>query len=78
MCGIAGILTTNDPLIGKVAIQRMIEASKHRGPDACGFIKIPLQEGNLFLGHTRLSIIDLTESRQSTDERPSYKFVAYL
>jgi asparagine synthase (glutamine-hydrolysing) len=61
MCGIAGIITKIDPSSGEAAIQGMVGASKHRGPDGCGSVKIRLEQGHLFLGHTRLSIIDLSE-----------------
>jgi asparagine synthase (glutamine-hydrolysing) len=61
MCGIAGILANGAPEVAQDAIHKMISASRHRGPDATGFEKIPLTNGHLFLGHARLSIIDLSE-----------------
>ena len=58
MCGICGIHGSTD--LNRVGDQlsRMTEKLKHRGPDASGnFI-----EENIALGHTRLSIIDLSRS----------------
>ncbi|SDJ62869.1 asparagine synthase (glutamine-hydrolyzing) [Flavobacterium noncentrifugens] len=54
MCGIAGI-------IGKFQdrLPVMLDAQKHRGPDATGFF---YDEGFAALGHNRLSIIDLSSN----------------
>lgn len=61
MCGIAGIL---GPLLreeGLASVERMVSALRHRGPDGQDFTCIPAQDGhNLFLGHARLAILDLT------------------
>lgn len=54
MCGIAGIIG-NSP---KMAVQRMVDAMTHRGPDDSGVWEDP--ESAVALGHTRLSIIDLS------------------
>lgn len=58
MCGIAGFI---DPGATREAsmplLNRMLERIAHRGPDARG----TWQDGPAFLGHNRLSIIDLTE-----------------
>ncbi|WP_338646031.1 asparagine synthase (glutamine-hydrolyzing) [Flavobacterium sp. KS-LB2] len=56
MCGIAGILGTN--LKNGSTIQLMLEAQKHRGPDAMHF----WNGGKVVLGHNRLSILDLSEA----------------
>ncbi len=61
MCGINGIYGEKDPEKGKAAVQRMNDALAHRGPDDAG----SFSEGETFLGHRRLSIIDPTqEGRQ--------------
>lgn len=52
MCSINGFNFKNEDLIGK-----MIEATRHRGPDDEGFYC----DENASLGHGRLSIIDLSE-----------------
>lgn len=54
MCGIAGILGKN-PNNSKL-LQKMLEAQKHRGPDAMNV----WEKDSVFLGHNRLSIIDLS------------------
>ncbi len=59
MCGIAGIVA---PFASRPApaIERMVQALKHRGPDDDG---VHLFE-NCALGHTRLSIVDLGGGHQ--------------
>jgi asparagine synthase (glutamine-hydrolysing) len=55
MCGIAGIIGFN-PDKSTPLIQKMVDSIAHRGPDAEGvFI-----ENKIALGHTRLSILDLS------------------
>lgn len=59
MCGIAGILSkelSSDQLSHKVKIMTKLLA--HRGPDDSNFFV----KDNIALGHTRLSIIDLTDT----------------
>lgn len=53
MCGITGSIGIHIPQEEKVLC-----AIAHRGPDSEGFFK----EGDVFLGHTRLSIQDLSEN----------------
>ena len=58
MCGIAGLIN-NDP--GREqALQRMLDALAHRGPDGEG----SYNDTFATLGHRRLSIIDLNGGRQ--------------
>ena len=57
MCGIAGILSLNTTLSSQI-IKDMTDALAHRGPDAEGVYESPNQQ--CFLGHRRLSIIDLS------------------
>ncbi len=61
MCGITGILSyKNDHTIDLVSeVKKMSYAIKHRGPDAEG-IYID-EKHSIFLGHRRLSILDLSE-----------------
>ncbi len=54
MCGIAGWL--GSVVDGEVAAGRMVQALRHRGPDAHGIKSWP----EATLVHTRLSIIDLS------------------
>jgi len=62
MCGIAGILHLKDNEINEKsdALNRMLSAIKHRGPDGNGLY----QKNQIGLGHQRLSIIDLSGGRQ--------------
>ena len=60
MCGISGIMYFNKKLfVKKKQIHNMNLTLKHRGPDASG-IWISKNK-NIGLGHTRLSIIDLSK-----------------
>lgn len=61
MCGVCGILELDGAPIDRGVAQRMLETLRHRGPDDEGSAWM----GNgrsLFLGHRRLSIIDLSEA----------------
>jgi asparagine synthase (glutamine-hydrolysing) len=64
MCGIAGIINFVEPNIDCAeTVRKMTVALQHRGPDASGFFS----EKNVYIGHRRLSIIDLSESAQPMD-----------
>ena len=69
MCGIAGIAGFTDLPEPEGVVKRMTDAIAHRGPNAEGVWR----DGDVTLGHRRLSIIDLSvESNQpfhSTDGR---------
>jgi asparagine synthase (glutamine-hydrolysing) len=58
MCGISGIVGACNSARNK--IQLMVEAQVHRGPDQSGFYED--SDENIFLGHNRLSIIDLSDN----------------
>lgn len=58
MCGIAGFVGAGDGAV----LRRMADRLDHRGPDAEGFFEKP--ESGVFLGHRRLSIIDLAGGAQ--------------
>jgi len=58
MCGICGIVDFRSSRIESDTLRQMTETLKHRGPDDSG-IEI---FGPAGLGHTRLSIIDLTSA----------------
>ena len=64
MCGIAGRLGPGDPGEDQRALARM----RHRGPDDQGEVDLP----GGWLGHTRLSIVDVAGGHQplgGRDER---------
>ncbi len=56
MCGIAGFVGSGD----RADLAAMTGAIAHRGPDADGFF----EDRPVFLGHRRLSIVDLTGGAQ--------------
>ncbi len=59
MCGIAGFVTLHAD--GAAAIlSRMTASIAHRGPDATGHLEVP----PVYLGHRRLSIVDLAGGSQ--------------
>lgn len=60
MCGILGSFIIHPPSRSIASFQRGLEKLRHRGPDDRGYVRIDLSGRELLLGHTRLSIIDLT------------------
>jgi asparagine synthase (glutamine-hydrolysing) len=74
MCGICGIYNL-DPLreVEERGLKAMVRILSHRGPDDEGFFR----EGNIGLGHRRLSIIDLSPAAQQPmwDEHGRYCIV---
>jgi asparagine synthase (glutamine-hydrolysing) len=57
MCGITGFMALGD---ARQTSQAMLRALSHRGPDDHGELAFP--EQGVWLGHTRLSIIDLSQA----------------
>lgn len=57
MCGIAGYINWNG-VDEKAGLTEIVSRLRHRGPDDDGFWRSP--DGSCMLGHTRLSIIDLS------------------
>jgi asparagine synthase (glutamine-hydrolysing) len=67
MCGFVAILQ-DAPIVAVAQARRALDAIAHRGPDAAG----EWCEGDVFLGHRRLAIIDLAtgdQPMQSIDGR---------
>ena len=76
MCGIAGILKHDGPTTPEdmTAVQRMMDAQDHRGPDGSG----TYQDNRIVLGHRRLAIIDLSEAgRQPMANEDGTVWVTY-
>ena len=63
MCGIAGIINKDEKL--RQAINPMVEAMRHRGPDEDGFF----EDERVALGMRRLSIIDLKSGKQPIESQ---------
>ncbi len=55
MCGIAGSINTEID-------NNTLDLIRHRGPDSRGLIEDRIEDNRIFLGHTRLSIVDLSEA----------------
>jgi asparagine synthase (glutamine-hydrolysing) len=79
MCGILGSFTTAPVAHNAEALHFSgLSAMNHRGPDDQGLDKFELPAGRVYLGHTRLSIIDLSSAGHqpmvSDDDRFSLVF----
>lgn len=77
MCGILGSFTKEKSLWSEVEHKNALSKLNHRGPDSFGMESINIADGNLTLGHTRLSIIDLTLSghQPMTSENGRYTII---
>ena len=74
MCGIAGFWSpAGAPRNGSAILTRMTDAIVHRGPDAEG--QWSDAEAGLFLGHRRLSILDLSPAGSQPMVSASGRFV---
>jgi asparagine synthase (glutamine-hydrolysing) len=60
MCGIYGFVSHNKDLLNSIDHKQATNLLSHRGPDDTGFLKLD----NIFLGHTRLSILDVENAAQ--------------
>ena len=70
MCGINGIYGPLSPDQGAERIKKMNRKLAHRGPDAEG----SYHNGNIHLGHRRLSIIDLSSASNQPLSDPSGRY----
>lgn len=74
MCGIAGLLSKNNSEITIDRLKKMTDIISHRGPDGEGHWISP--NGEVGLGHRRLSIIDLShEADQPMHYHDRYSIV---
>jgi asparagine synthase (glutamine-hydrolysing) len=71
MCGISGLVSFANLANGLGVVHMMNERIVHRGPDAEGLF----EQDNVFLGHRRLSIIDLTEAANQPMHKHGYTMV---
>ncbi len=71
MCGIAGIISKKSSYNTTDILEKMISIQKHRGPDSNGKKILLHNNWEIGLGHTRLSIIDLSHNANQpmTDTR---------
>ncbi|MCG8461086.1 MAG: asparagine synthase (glutamine-hydrolyzing) [Holophagales bacterium] len=68
MCGITGFWQLRRDDAAPSHLTAMMWRLAHRGPDGEGRYTCP--EGNLYMGHTRLSIVDLSSGEQPIVDRP--------
>jgi asparagine synthase (glutamine-hydrolysing) len=74
MCGICGIFRFDAAPVDTAALHRMVRALAHRGPDDSGVEQWP----GIGLGHTRLSIIDLSAAgHQPMSNEDGSLWIAY-
>lgn len=74
MCGIAGLyLFDGNARAERAVIERMTRALAHRGPNGQGLFV----DGNIGLGHRRLSIIDLEGGTQPMHDAASRRVIVY-
>ena len=73
MCGIAGFVNRSDVAADREVLARMIGTLAHRGPDGDGMFV----QGQVALGHRRLSIIDLEGGAQPMANEDATVWVTY-
>src|ERR1700686_1421608 len=73
MCGIAGFVTVEPGAGSDAILARMTGQIRHRGPDAEGFYS----DSHAFLGHRRLSIVDLAAGQQPMTQETGDVFLIY-
>jgi len=71
MCGICGVFNRDGSAVSRVALRRMNDSIAHRGPDGEGFFV----DGDVGLGHRRLSIIDLSPAGAQPMSTPDGRWV---
>ena len=71
MCGLAGLINLKGEPVAPPLLQSMTDAIKHRGPDDEG----QWIEGNVGLGHRRLSIIDLSPAGHQPMVSANHRYV---
>lgn len=62
MCGLCGVISYGKPSMDPAIGERMVSSLHHRGPDDRGTYWGGNNSVSVFLGHTRLSILDLSEA----------------
>jgi len=71
MCGISAIISLDGSVVPKEQLEKMNEKIRHRGPDDEG-IKI---NGDVGLGHMRLSILDLSSAGHQPMKKYDYDLI---
>ncbi len=71
MCGISGIYLKDGASIDPNIVNKMADSLNHRGPDYKGVYV----DGSLGLGHTRLSILDLSTRANQPMQSPDGRYI---
>jgi asparagine synthase (glutamine-hydrolysing) len=78
MCGIAGVAGTGTEPESNRLVGEMVRAMQHRGPDGDGLLSWTFGPSTVCLGHSRLSIIDLSlAGRQPMTERSERYWITF-
>ena len=75
MCGILGIIHKSDYNISDYIFRKINQLNYNRGPDNQGFLKFKLLNNEVKLGHSRLSILDLSKDANQPMHSFSERFV---
>lgn len=62
MCGILGFYCVNPQRVDSVTLKLALNALRHRGPNDTGLDAYATADGKLYLGHSRLAVIDLSSA----------------
>ena len=73
MCGITGFVNLARGNASRADLQRMMDVISHRGPDGHGIY----EDGTAFLGHRRLSIIDVAGGHQPLSNETESVWVTF-
>ncbi len=73
MCGIAGFVTAAPGTGSEAVLRRMMDRIQHRGPDDSGLHS----DRHAFLGHRRLSIVDLAGGHQPMSNESGSVWIIY-
>lgn len=70
MCGFVGLVNTSEITFSEEKLNIMLDSIKHRGPSGQGV----WSKNNIFLGHCRLSIHDLSNAGHQPMHSPSKRY----
>src|SRR5205823_14134948 len=73
MCGITGFVNLERKTASEADLRRMMDTISHRGPDGHGIY----EDGIAYLGHRRLSIIDVAGGHQPMSNETGSVWITY-
>ena len=73
MCGIVGLICNKELHVSN--FREMIGELEHRGPDSLGSAYLDIGNYQISLGHTRLSILDLSDNANQPKYSPSGRYI---